>query len=190
MAPPHIVDSAGYVECARSLLAGYGCQVRTFTGLSRQLWQPLTIWPPGFPVLIAIVSSLSGVAPPEAGVLISLASAAVALSVIWGIGQMLLPRPVAFTATLATALMPRLLAGNVCMSDALYLALSISAIACLLRGSRLPLQTKYVRWLFFSGLLTGLAWSVRYVGIALMASAGRSWRSPGRGSPAAPSGPC
>ena len=40
-------DSASYIECAESIRAGRGFQVRLFGGLQPRLWQPLDYFPPG-----------------------------------------------------------------------------------------------------------------------------------------------
>src|SRR4051794_19278217 len=48
-------DSAAYIECARSLHIGRGFQQRQIDGLETELWHPIAWWPPGYPIMIALV---------------------------------------------------------------------------------------------------------------------------------------
>lgn len=170
--PAYTPDSASYVECARSLLTGEGCQMRYYTSLKPRFWREMTIWPPGFSLLIAGVSSIGAIPAPQAGLWIALASTAAALVAVFLIARRFLPPFMAFAVSLGAGLMPALLeAGKTCLSDTLYLALAAWAMLCLLKGAQPVKGLASARgWLALAGGLSGWAWSVRYVGIALIAA--------------------
>ena len=94
------IDTASYVDCARSIHAGRGFSIRTPYGISKQIWRPLLIYPPGYSILIAGIQLL-GFTPLVAGVIISALSVAVFLILLlwvcWKIFQPLI-------ATMITAL--------------------------------------------------------------------------------------
>ncbi len=144
--------------------------MRYYTSLKPRLWHEMTIWPPGFSLAIAGVLSVGANPAPQAGWLVALASTAIALVAIFFIARLFLPPLLAFAASLGAGLMPALLeAGKTCLSDTLYLALVAWSVLCLLKSAQTAKGRVFaLSWLAVAGCLSGLAWSVRYAGLALI----------------------
>ncbi|MBI4342284.1 MAG: phospholipid carrier-dependent glycosyltransferase, partial [Candidatus Omnitrophica bacterium] len=158
-------DGASYIEAARSLQAGRGLTVRPHNGLEPALWQPLTIWPPGYPLLLAVAQA-AGLSEPASWAAVSVGSMALAVVLlVWIISRFFTPL-VTLAVVLTVVLMPAFLSASlVVMSDPPYLVAATASIACLLAWAQRPRQPW--RWLAAAGLLAGLAWGIRYVAVAL-----------------------
>ena len=52
-------DSHVYIECARSLDSGHGTLRRPSMFFAGAEWEPISLWPPGYPWLIAGVMKLA-----------------------------------------------------------------------------------------------------------------------------------
>jgi hypothetical protein len=158
-------DSAAYVETARSLHAGRGLQQRVIHGLGQDYWEPIAWWPPGYPILIALVQT-TGLSPESAGVAIAIISAALAVMILAYICLRLMHWSLAIPVTLTTVIMPIFLHISVaCMSDATYFALLMGSMACLICWSMRPGASWQL--MAAAGFLAGAGWVVRNVGIAL-----------------------
>ncbi|HET7535595.1 MAG TPA: hypothetical protein VFJ90_04020, partial [Candidatus Didemnitutus sp.] len=149
-------DSAAYIDCARSILAGRGFMQRVIDGFGPEIWQPIVWWPPGYPLLIAAVASL-GIDVLSAGVLVAIVSAAMAVALFCGIALRLFHWSIALPLTLGIAVMPAFLQISVtCMSDASYFALAAGSTLLLLHWSQG--EGNSLRPLLVAGLLVGWSW--------------------------------
>lgn len=158
-------DSAAYVETARSLHAGRGLQQRVIHGVGQEYWEPIAWWPPGYPILIALVQ-MTGLSAESAGVAIAIVSAAISVMILAFICLKLMHWTLAIPVTLTTIIMPVFLHISVaCMSDATYFALLTASMACLVCWSIRPNPS----WILLSaaGFFAGASWTVRNVGLAL-----------------------
>jgi hypothetical protein len=183
-------DSAQYVSMAKNLVSGHGLATSlVWTDEQHRLGGlPVaqTNLPPGYPALIALVSQL-GVEPLAAAFLVSAACFALIPLVVYfiltAVGR---PAGLSFVVS-ATWLGLPLIWFNVlaCLSEMSYTLLTVLALACLARSEGDPARPH--GWLLLAGALAGLAFTVRYAGVAYVASMGawfllqaarrRDWRS-------------
>ena len=162
---PYSDDGASYIEASHSLLAGRGLQVRTYDGLDPQLWQSLTLWPPGFPLALAALQR-AGLSEPHSWIVAPAGSMAASLVLVVWIASRFFTPAVSLAIALATALMPAFMTATVLvMSDPLYLAVATGSIAYLIAWTLRP--GPVAMWLVAAGLLAGLAWGIRYAAVAL-----------------------
>jgi hypothetical protein len=164
-------DSAAYVECANSIADGRGfVHTRGFHGLDPQLWEPINLWPPGYPLMMSPLVLL-GVPAWYAGVAIATLSSAVALCLIGWFARRWLPFWPALAVTTAFAMSrPFVELSTACLSDSTYLALtglSMYAMTRALHGSDDDTGRSAARWCFAAGIAAGAAWVMRNVGVAL-----------------------
>lgn len=161
-------DSAGYVECARSVVSGRGLLVRPWSGVWAPEWEPLRVWPPGFPLSMAPLIA-AGMHPVLAGVTVSIISCAVFLIVLSRIALRLAPQPWALLLVSVVAAMPSFWSiGTKCWSDALFLALVGASLLTLIRW--IESDGSAPGQIVFSGVFAGAAWWVRNAAFALFAT--------------------
>lgn len=162
-------DSAAYVECARSMLEGNGFLQRRIDGLNPEIWQPIAWWPPGYPILIALASAVTGIGAPQAGVGVAMVSAAAAILLIANILCKLVNWIVAIPVLCTIVWMPSFQQISVtCMSDATYLMLVAACVSCILEWQRRGYLAN--GWLLSAGVLAGMSWGVRYAAVAFLAA--------------------
>jgi len=163
-------DSVAYIETANSIHAGRGLMQRVIDGIGPEIWQPISWWPPGYPILIAALQSF-GLSAANSGVAIAAAAGLGSVVLIALICMRLLPWPVALATTSVIIAMPTFVQITLlCMSDSTYYLFVAASVFCIVRwtSSQSP-----GHWnLFFAGLFCGAAWSVRYSGAALIAATG------------------
>lgn len=166
---PFSPDSASYIECARSIRSGKGFLVRQERGLDPVIWKPIKLWPPGFPLLIALTQALTGLDALTAGVVVSLFCVGLFLAVFIWISLELLPGAIAFPAAFFIAVMhPTLMISAMCWSEGAYLFASVASIACLMAWMK-PIKRPSF-WLFSAGVWAGAAYGIRNVAVALIAA--------------------
>lgn len=159
-------DSAAYLEAAQSLVRGDGLKHRVVAGFEPEIWEPMALWPPGYPMLIA-AAHLLGAPLPEAGVIVAIASAAVFVILLGWIALRFFPPRIAVLVVAVTAAMPAFLRFTInCLSEAPYMACAAAALACAIAWSDRRDQAGGL--LFAAGVLAAAAWAVRNVGLALM----------------------
>jgi len=159
-AVPFTSDSADYIEQARALAQG-AAPTRTAWGLEGPLVGPSTSFPVGYPLLIAPLVAL-GVPAADAALAVSRGSMLlVPVIVAWAFAGLLGPWAAAAAVALI-GLMPGLLgSGELAMSDAPALALSLAGIGLLLR------PPTPARWLW-SGVMIAGAYAVRNAQLSLL----------------------
>lgn len=155
-------DGVGYRAIADSLARG--------DGYGYFLERPVTVWPPVWPALMALVSRLTPLGTVGAAVLLN---AVVSVGVVL-LGNRLLRRVVAnerivLLATSVLALGPATVGlGHVLMTD---MAFALVVMAWMLVLSRFW-DSGSLRDLAFAGLLAWLGFGLRYVGLVLIAVGG------------------
>lgn len=165
---PYGVDSASYIEQARSFMARGVFEV-TFFGLdhSNEVSTPDRLFPPGFPLLMALLSYLLQLRVEIVAPYLSL----VALILLPVIIVYAFQRAVGLTSALAIAVLVVLTPvavrhGFIAYSDTLSLALVVFCVGRLLTADNTA------RSWFYLGLLTGLAYVLRNANLGLLLSIG------------------
>ncbi len=182
-------DSASYIECAESIRAGRGFEVRPFGGLQPRLWQPLDLFPPGYSLLTA---GLMGLGVPDAYCAARAVAAGcsfIFLLLVLGFYARTLPPMLAALLGIGLAATPPMLHyESMCLSEAPYMLLATVSLLLLLKGTAVHprLAAAAERWsaacsgagptcrrplngwcIFAAGLAGGFAWCVRNAGVAL-----------------------
>ena len=158
-------DAASYIEAARNLLAGKGLSVSAGLDKLPSALEPLSLWPPGYPLLIAFAAKLLGADP-----------AWIAPKIDW-LCWALLPCALSFAfrpilrnwSIHAISVLVMIAPGAIGlawqpMSDIPFLFLTILAFGVLFRASG---EKGNSGLLLVSGMLCGIAYAVRNVGIAI-----------------------
>jgi hypothetical protein len=158
-------DGATYLEQTRNLLAGVG-PLSTPWGLEN-LDSPLhlsNLWPPGFALSMAALSSLTGISVETAGGLLQLGALALLPLVVFFAGRRAVGDVrAAVVGVLAGTSNAVLSSASMILTDVYSFALVVVAVALLLNGRSI------VEGLF-SGLLMGAAYAVRNAHMALLLS--------------------
>lgn len=162
---PFNVDSAVYIGLARNLLNGNG-YVHTSFSYDKEL-APHDAFPPGFPILIAGVSSL-GMDGSEAALWVARISwVLVPAATAWCLAP-LMGWGVAALCGILTLISPgAVLWGYPAMSDIPFFVLVLVSLGCLFRSMAVGTERTY---LALSGFLAGVGYSLRTVGIAVFAA--------------------
>lgn len=149
------VDSATYLSAADNLASGDG--LRTFTGA------PLTAFPPGLPVAIATLHDV-GLSLESAAVLINVVSVVVATIA----ASVLLQRHARnnvvrwLTMVVVATSWPIIAVSLLVWSESAFVAACLGSI---LAAQRLQRESTRLGPLVILGLLSGLAFSIRYTGV-------------------------
>ena len=167
-------DSAAYIESARHFMAGEGLLVSAGVGAATPM-VPLSLFPPGHPLLIALSSTLTGLDAARVAVLIAWFSwGLLPVALLFALSPVL-DRRVIQCISLLTMTSPGMVeAGWAALSDTSFLLLIIIAFAFLLRAMR-QAQTVAATSLFVSGLLCGAAYLSRNSGTAAFAAIAASF---------------
>jgi 4-amino-4-deoxy-L-arabinose transferase-like glycosyltransferase len=163
-------DSAYYIDCARSIVDGRGFLVRNLFSLAPQEWEPIRLWPPGYPILIAGFLRL-GLSPYHAGLAVAAGSATIAALLITYLSVRTFSLSVGLVlATLVISTPSFVAIGTTCWSEAPYLVLVLLSLLCMVRATKDAGISPF--WAWFAGFSGGLAWCVRNVGVAVFAASG------------------
>lgn len=164
--PKFSQDSASYIDCARSVSEGRGLMARPDGGLTHNLWEPMILWPPGYPLLMVPLMKF-GVSPAVAATAIALIFSAICVVLLGNLYLTRLPTLLALSTLGATVLMPSfLLINGMAWSEAPFLALSLISLLCMMNWSEKTLNLWV--WVLAAGVFGGLAWCVRNVAVALL----------------------
>lgn len=157
-------DTSYYLEAARNFLAGRGLVVSTGLDKWALATEPLSLWPPGYPMMVALGSKLLGLDPAWLAPKIDWVSwALLPAALLFALRPVLSSWSVHIVSTLVM-LSPGAI-GNAwqAMTDVPFLLLTIVSFGLLFQGTR---STVRPTLLLLSGILCALAYSVRNVGIA------------------------
>ena len=144
---------------------------------------PAAFRPPAYPHLLAAAYAVTGTADDEARHTVGRALGALlgvaAVALVGAIAAMLWGRLVAACAMALAAVYPTLVAVSVALlSEALFIALVLGAVACVLVQRRSPAAT---RWAVAAGAMAGAAALTRTNGaVVIPALAAGLWALPGR----------
>lgn len=159
------LDSAAYIDCARSIRDGRGFKLPAQVGLGLETWKPIRLWPPGYPILVAGAISL-GLSPYHSALVTSVVCSGLFVIFVLGFYANRLPFAVALPLGLVFVSMKALLnTGTMCWSEGLYLLLTVVSLLCLLKGATNSRVTNH--WLILAGLTGGFSWCVRNIACAL-----------------------
>jgi hypothetical protein len=169
------IDGAFFVNAAKNLAGGHGFATSI-------VWHegqydlggvpvPQTAFPPGYPLLIALVSRL-GLDPPYAAFLISLFSFGVIPLVMHSILRTAGHPPLSSFAVSAVWLGFPFTWFNVlgCMSEMPFTVLTLVSLRCVMQSERDSGRRDL--WLAAAGTVAGLAFTVRYQGVYFIISLG------------------
>src|SRR5262249_54646500 len=168
-------DSAQYVSTAENLRAGHGVATSlVWTEEHLRLGSlPVaqTNVPPGYPMLIALVSLL-GVDSLWAGFLVSLACFSAIPFLIYRISRTTGRPPTVCLAVSGAWLIFPVVSVNVlgCLSEMSYTLFTLLSLTAIGESERVGANRNV--WLLLAGVCAGLAFMVRYAGIICIASVG------------------
>ncbi|MCA9728559.1 MAG: glycosyltransferase family 39 protein [Candidatus Eisenbacteria bacterium] len=166
-------DSVQYISAAQSIAGGAGISTRV-TEVGDGGHQPLSSWPPVYPFVLA-----AGTQRLESGqrvvamdwvrlvnvlavILLLFPFAWLARVVVGGTESML-------CLVWLAASRPTYLLASFAWSETLFVLLSVSALACTVRGlARDETEAHRVRWLLLAGTMAALAALTRYLGVSLV----------------------
>jgi hypothetical protein len=150
-----------YLGAAESWAAGHGLRIPFASWSDRDSTSALRVFPPGFPLAIGSVIKL-GLAPLTAArIVLALAAAATAATLAWLL-DVVAGSLAAVLGTSAILLTPALVLDQIAvLSEPLFLACLVAALACMMRRPDRPL---------WYGLFAGIAGITRYAGLALGAA--------------------
>lgn len=153
-------DSVAYISAARNLITGIGLGRVTCTG-----FKPMTLWPPLYPILLAILS-LTGMDPIKSSHIISILGYSLTMVLAGLFVYKVSKKPVfILLISLLFALAPSTIkAFSWAMSESLYMPISLLSLYLLYgyteKGERI--------YLFTSALFIGLAMVTRYIAASLL----------------------
>ncbi len=167
------MDSLSYVQVARNILFGNGISLPTFAMQGEGL-TPMTVWPPGYPMILSVALALGSVAgaPTEAAIAaLNVALLLTSAAIFFFLLRRTVSATVAGIVTLAMVLMPSSqLVYTYAWSECLFLPLCLMGYWCLLR----TLDEVDGRQLVATCLMVVsflAATYVRYVGVAFIGAA-------------------
>lgn len=173
----YAVDSASYVEQARSLLAGRGLVSRPFSvdaisGLNvGDIEQPDALYPPGYPLVTALASAISGIAVSMAAVWVSRIALAILPVAIFLLFLPLLGVAGAACLGLLGGASPSLvLGGQLAVSDVLSVLFVVAAFALAVKSWASARARKAYGLAFASGALAAFSYTIRNAHAALLVS--------------------
>ena len=161
------IDSAVYIESAQKFVEGRGFLVRQCNGLSPQLWGPMLVFPPGYPVLTAglMYFGLDDAYLAAKAVAIGCSFIFVLLVLVFYANHL---RPL-YAALLGTGfvIMASLLSNEtMCRSEPPFMLFSTISLLALLKGTPRGAPAKW-GWICIAGIAGGYAWCIRNIGVAL-----------------------
>lgn len=155
-------DGVGYQAIADSLLAG--------EGLGYFLERPLTIWPPGWPALMAAVAKVTPLDTVQAAVLLNMITAAVVVLLLHAILSRLtrheLPRFAGMAVTAVGA--SSMIFGHLLMTDFAFAAITLGLFLVMFRYR----DTGSFVWLAAAAALVWAGFLTRYAGVVHIGTVG------------------
>ena len=164
-------DSASYLECASNIACGEGMLAGLWDGLDAERWVPISLWPPGFPLLVSVPVAM-GVPVVTAGWAVSFICTFVAIGMVvaW-FASRFAPPLASLLALVFTSMFSLAQYASTAWSDGPYLMVAQAALLMTIRSMNSQ-QRGQIWYAFLAGVLTGGAWCIRNVGLALIGSIG------------------
>jgi hypothetical protein len=158
-------DSSFYLEAARRFLDGHGLTVSSGPEKLPATSEPLSLWPPGYPLLVALGSALTGVDPVWVAPALSWAAwALIPAALMFTLGPVLKTTSIYGVAALVMISPGAAEFAWQPMTDLPFLLLTILSLGLLFRGFEDPTGRRAI---ILAGLVGGLAYAVRNAGVAL-----------------------
>ncbi len=178
-------DSLVYLSTAENVLQGDGL-VRNTYALAGPAYEPMTLWPPLYPIIVAGITWLAGLADTPVASAIAIfnfIALLLTLGLTYRISTLTATTTAAMFVTIAVALSPSIqVAHTYAWSEVVFIPLCLAAYLCLqdyLSGeARRPALS-----LALAVVLLGLATCTRYVGVVFFATTGLALLLYGRGQP-------
>ncbi len=170
--PGFTTDSESYLDVARSVVAGHGLVQHVADFWRPRLPDPLGLWPPLYPLLVAALARLGAPLEGAARFVSGVAFPLFALAFLALAGELLGAGAAALAVTLiAIATLAVAFAAGMAWSEMPYLALATAALLLLARveaANRATRDGPPPRLVLLAGLLAGLAALTRYIGVVLI----------------------
>lgn len=164
---PFEEDSATYIEMARNLRLGQGLKETPPVDAYDQNLIDVSVWPPGYSVLILALAS-TGLTETVAARFIAKASLVLLPGALVFALAPLLGRRLAIGVAFLSVLSPVVLRfGYIAMSDLPFLLMASFSLGLLFRNS---MPGRALQGLFWSGIVAGLAYTLRNAGTAVFAA--------------------
>jgi len=155
-------DGVGYRAIADSLAAG--------NGFGYFLERPVTIWPPGWPTLMAIVDRLTPLDTRGAAIVLNALTAAAIVVLTHRLTRRLVRDPMLVNAVTAVTAVgaSTMVFGHLLMTDLAFAAVTLALFLTLLNAR----GHNGVGWLAGAAALVGAAFMVRYAGVVHIVTGG------------------
>lgn len=170
--PGFTTDSESYLDVARSLVMGQGLVQHVVDFWRPGLPDPLGLWPPLYPLLVAGLARLGAPLEGAARFVSGVSFPVFALVFLALAGELLGAGTAALAVTLiAIATLAVAFAAGMAWSEMLYLALATGALLQLARmeaATRASRDGPSPRLVLLAGALAGLTAVTRYIGVVLL----------------------
>jgi hypothetical protein len=170
--PGFTTDSESYLDVARSLVAGQGLVQHVADFWRPALPDPLGLWPPLYPMVVAGLARLGAPIEGAARFVSGISFPLFAVVFLALAGELLGAGAAALAVTLiAISTLAVAFAAGMAWSEMLYLTLATGALLQLTRmaeATRLSRDGPAPRLVLLAGALAGLAALTRYIGIVLL----------------------
>jgi len=165
---PYTSDGLGYIEAAQNLLAGNGLLVTPFDPEPYDIdLEPLRLFPPGYPVLIA-GASLLGFDVAKAALGISIfAWIALLPAIVFCLRPLIGVIPASICGLLTILSAPAFTTGPMAFADIPFLLVTCLCFGILFRSVD---ENPSREGILLAGLLAGVAYSLRNAGISILLS--------------------
>jgi 4-amino-4-deoxy-L-arabinose transferase-like glycosyltransferase len=170
-------DSLFYSSAAETLLQRH--QLATGIGYDRAAFEaavvegrlpaplePLTAWPPGYPLTIALMAWCTGLRIAQAALMVNLVSVIAIVLLVWWLGRRASGAATGSVAAMMIGLLPFFSATvREAMSEAQFTAFALSAVALLILWTEEP--EKRAAHLYAACVFAAAATYTRYIGVSL-----------------------
>lgn len=159
-------DSASYLGAARSLARGDGYRVPIASWAALDSTAPLTHFPPGYPIAVALPTSL-GMAPLQSARLVNVIAAFVDVTLATALVAIAAGELAASLIPVVLLAMPAFVEAHIpVLSEPLFLACLLATLFGMREMAASLSERHRLGWSFVAGGTASLAAMVRYVGIS------------------------
>ena len=166
-------DTSYFLEAARNVLAGNGLVVSAELDKWSSVTEPLSLWPPGYPITIAVGAKLLGVDPMWLAPKIAWLSWALLPAALLFVLRPVLSSRSVHVISVIVMLSPGVIANAwQAMTDVPFLLLTLISFGLFFRGTQAGARPVV---LMMSGVFCALAYSYRNVGMASFLAIGGAY---------------
>jgi hypothetical protein len=157
-------DSTSYINAAVNINNGRGYVVDLSSPFDTNSNSPLTLWPPGYSLMISLLMS-AGLSVIDAAKMVPILSFGFLVCTTYWIGNSIGGRTMAILFSLLTLThMPIVRIATLAMSDMPFTLCATLAIAVMIQYMSADVQRE-MRYLVTAGILTAMAIFIRYIGL-------------------------